>query len=500
MNKKTKNIIRICLCSLAVLFGVACTISARWYLSTFGDLGFDSILFTLMSDLSTTESTTVNDYLLKALLPIILISGALSVLLFIDTKKPLISIKSKNIKLYPLPKWLSTVLSLVIAVVLIINAAISTSFADFIVNMTQKSNIYETEYVDPKNVEIEFPEQKRNVIIIYLESMETSYFDKANGGAKEENVIPELYNLAKENTNFSHNDGVGGFSTLPGATFTTGALLSSTSGVPLKVKVAVGSNGYSTDENFLPGITTLTEILNNEGYYQAFMVGSAAEFGGRKDYFETHGIDKIYDHSTAIQDGIIPKDYHVWWGMEDYYLFEYAKKELSEISKTSEPFAFSMLTVDTHHIGGYICKNCKNDHAEQYDNAISCSSRQVAEFVEWIKNQDFFQNTTLIVTGDHISMDGEYGSRNFSADYKRHIYNCFINSAVTTEKTKNRVFTATDLFPTILASMDCKIEGERLGLGTNLFSETPTLCEKLGIEKLKRELQKTSDYYNEKFY
>ncbi|MBR5452335.1 MAG: LTA synthase family protein [Clostridia bacterium] len=498
MNKKPKNLLRICLCSLAILFSVACFVSARWYIAIFGDVGFDSILYTLLSDLSTTESTTVGNYLINALVPIILVSGFLIGLLFIRTKKPIISIK--GVKIYPLSDKVSVVLSLVIAAALIANAAVTTRLVEYAVTRVQKSNLYETEYADPKDVKIEFSENKRNLIVIYLESMETTYFDKQNGGANEQNLIPELYSLAQENLNFSHNQGVGGFGVFQGTSFTTGAILSSTSGVPLKVKLALGSNGYSTDETFLPNLETLMEVLNEEGYYQTFMVGSAAEFGGRKQYLESHGIDKIYDHSTAVTDGIIPEGYHVWWGMEDYYLFEYAKKQLTEISKREEPFAFSMLTVDTHHIGGYICEKCKTDHAEQYENAISCSSRQAAEMVEWIKEQDFFENTTVIVTGDHLSMDGGYISRNVPSDYQRHVYNCFINSAITTDNTKNRVYAAIDLFPTILASMGCKIEGDRLGLGTNLFSDRPTLLEEFGADAFKKEIQKSSTYYNENFY
>ena len=53
-----------------------------------------------------------------------------------------------------------------------------------------------------------------------------------------------------------------------------------------------------------------------------------------------------------------------------------------------------------------------------------------------------------------------------------------------------------DMFPTTLAAMGCSIEGERLGLGTNLFSDLPTLSEEMGVETLNRELSKRSDFYN----
>ena len=47
--------------------------------------------------------------------------------------------------------------------------------------------------------------------------------------------------------------------------------------------------------------------------------------------------------------------------------------------------------------------------------------------------------------------------------------------------------------------MGVKIEGDRLGLGSNLASDTPTLIEKYGLEKVDRELSKNSNFYNNEF-
>ena len=52
------------------------------------------------------------------------------------------------------------------------------------------------------------------------------------------------------------------------------------------------------------------------------------------------------------------------------------------------------------------------------------------------------------------------------------------------------------MYPTILASIGAKIEGERLGLGTNLFAGTETLIEELGYNYFNDELKKNSDFYN----
>ena len=52
------------------------------------------------------------------------------------------------------------------------------------------------------------------------------------------------------------------------------------------------------------------------------------------------------------------------------------------------------------------------------------------------------------------------------------------------------------MFPTILATMGVKIKGDRLGIGTNLFSDTPTVFEEYGVEHTNTELEKKSEFMN----
>ena len=47
--------------------------------------------------------------------------------------------------------------------------------------------------------------------------------------------------------------------------------------------------------------------------------------------------------------------------------------------------------------------------------------------------------------------------------------------------------------------MGVKFDGERLGLGTDLFSGRETLAEQLGLDELNEELSKHSNYYNYHF-
>jgi len=79
--------------------------------------------------------------------------------------------------------------------------------------------------------------------------------------------------------------------------------------------------------------------------------------------------------------------------------------------------------------------------------------------------------------------------------YDKKVVNLIINSQVKTEKT-NRAYSTMDLYPTTLAALGVKIEGNKLALGTNLFSEELTLIEKYGLEYVNNELMKTSKFYD----
>ena len=84
---------------------------------------------------------------------------------------------------------------------------------------------------------------------------------------------------------------------------------------------------------------------------------------------------------------------------------------------------------------------------------------------------------------------------NVDNNYDRVVYNAFINSRVLPVNNKNRVFTTMDMFPTTLAALGISIEGDRLGLGTNLFSSKKTIPEEIGLDNFNKELKKSSDYY-----
>ncbi len=471
------------------------------YVKTEFGIGFNELMGVLRSPLNGTGTGMITNtiaYTLPRFVPLIVPVIILSVYSCRGLKK-----QEKNKETMPKKKFSFVEHAIacisVLACLFFLGYAERTfSIIDTVTSSAGVTYVYDNYYVSPDTVAITAPDRKKNLIYIYVESLETTYASKSDGGVQLGNYIPNLTALAKDNISFSDKNGLlGGFHSPYGSTYTMAALFAMTTGVPytMHLNESVG-NGV---EYMAPGIITLGDILKKQGYVQEFLCGSNAAFGGREQYFVQHGDYEIFDLFTAREQGYIADDYFVWWGFEDKILFEIAKNEVLRLSQENEPFNLTMLTVDLHSTDGYICDYCEDNYAEVTANVSFCTDRQVSEFVAWCQTQEFYEDTVIVITGDHPRMDISLVA---GVDYfDRTVYNCFINTEleVSEIKTDSRICSALDIFPTTLAAMGFQMEGNRLGLGTNLFSSEPTMSEQFGFEWLDVEFQKHSDYYLKEF-
>lgn len=451
--------------------------SSQWAFEYFGLSCFEQIPFHLKVSLEGTNTEFIFDW--------IKMCGSKSLLLT--------TIVWLIIQLLQLPSYQNE-LYIALCLLLLFAAATRIGLFSWIIHQFCSTDIYEKFFVDPKDVKISFPNKKRNLIYVYVESLETTYTSKENGGDYNKDLIPELSSLANDYINFSHGKKMGGAHMVPGTGWTTGGIVAQSAGVGLTIPLT--SPRWKQDQAVLKHLTTLGDILQKEGYQQEFCIGSDATFGGRKNYFLSHGNYKIWDTNTAKDQ--LPENYHVFWGYEDKKLFEFAKQQITKLSQDDKPFNFQMLTVDTHHPRGYLDENVESIFPERLSNIIHYESKQLGAFIEWIQNQDFYKNTTIIISGDHTSMASQYIQSTFDKFYDRTTLNIVINSPIQPIKEKSRQFTSFDLFPTTIASLGATIEGDRLGFGTNLFSKKKTLIERKGLRYLQKELCKQSKYYWDK--
>ncbi len=306
------EILTVFIAGLSVLLAL----SVRWMFATWTNLSMDELVYHLTAPLDGTNTDMIWDYVRVCAVPTILVIFFLILILIAWRKK-------EKVHLF---RGIINLVALVGIIVMLGYTWTELGVGDYLKDQNTESKFIEDEYVDPTDVEVVFPEQKRNLIYIFLESMETTYSDVDDGGAFDENVIPELTEIAQTNEDFSGADPKlnGGYS-LAGTTWTMGAMFAQTSGLPLNISIS--ANDMDTQDSFFPGVTTLGDILSDAGYTQTLLIGSEAQFGGRKLYFQEHGNYEMEDYSYAIENGLIPSDYKVWWGYEDQKLFEFAKRK-----------------------------------------------------------------------------------------------------------------------------------------------------------------------------
>ena len=374
--------------------------------------------------------------------------------------------------------------------------SLQTNFLHYISMKSTRSSIYEDYYVKPDESVITFPAKKRNLVFIYLESFESSYASREEGGSQDKNYISPLTELTKEKdcVHFSNTGLVGGASVfVPSITFTQGSTVAQTSGISLNTQI-LPQNGVVE----YPSMIRLEDILHDNGYNQIYIEGSKGEFSMYDEYVGRYEDSKLYDRINLTELGYASEDGdYIWkWGIEDRKLYEITKELITDASKEDKPFFVTMYTMDTHSYEcGHRCVKCDESIGNEYLAAINCTANQTAEFIEWIRQQPYYDNTTVILVGDHLG-NKKTAMVDIDDDYIRTTYNCFINPAREPVNTKNRLFSSLDMFPTTLSAIGVTIKGDRLGLGTDLFSSTKTLSEELGVQEYKKQLEQSSDYYD----
>ncbi|WP_081674161.1 LTA synthase family protein [Butyrivibrio sp. VCD2006] len=482
---KKRNIIKNLILTIILAIPFLLMFTSLWFFNTWNTMTVNELMFNVKMSLSGASHAMIKLFIMRAFLPTCV--AALVLFLFLTfVKKEALGGKRVLIAIA------ASVAALIAALTY---TWIQLDMSSYIDQQLHASTFIKDNYADPHEVKIEFPEKKRNLVYIYLESTEVTDTDKEHGGGFEKSRIPELTDLALQNEFFGEGtDKLNGGYSMPGTDWTMGAIFAQSSGLPLQI--SIDANSMSEQETFFPTVRALGDVLKDEGYHQEYLCGSNATFGGRELFFKTHGDFDIVDYPYAKAQGWIPEDYGVWWGFEDEKLYEYAKNRLTELSKSDEPFNLTLLTVDTHFEDGYVCRLCEDEFDDQYSNVFSCASRQAVEFVNWIQEQDFYENTTIVLVGDHPTMDADFCAM-IPEDYTRTVYTCFINPGVSKQLGEKRAYTTFDMYPTTIASLGAKIEGDRLGLGTNLFSSEKTLLEINEMDTMTSELNRKSHFMNE---
>lgn len=315
--------------------------------------------------------------------------------------------------------------------------------------------------------------EKPNLILIYLESIENTF------GNDELFELDMLQDLVAATPGW---DAVESLAEYAGGGWTMSGIVSTQCGVPLRPSSAeTVDQSISQDEaeknalnvvegrsSYLSGADCLGDVLSRNGYKNVFMGGALATFAGKDTFLQSHGYGKVLD--LAYWESVGETEVSTPWGLSDRRLFDNAKIEAMELRESGEPFNLTLLTLDTHEPLRRF-DYCEASTDVGMTSVTRCSMGIVADFVDFLTENGFLEDTTVVIMGDHLKLVAESKAyfEELSATPDRTIFNRIWTPSG--EQVKFHDITQLDMYPTILEAMGFDLLDGVAGLGVSAYYE-----------------------------
>lgn len=282
-------------------------------------------------------------------------------------------------------------------------------------------------------------EPSPNIMFIQLESF-TADVVKELGG--DSSVTPRLSELIKEGLLFTdiYSSGVR----------TDQGIVALLSGFPAQPQTSII---YQPDKiEHLPFISL---ELKKKNYQNYFFYGGELSFGRFNTIAYHAGFDKIIGEDDFADSGNFGK-----WGADDRSLFQKVDKELAA---PKQPFFSYVITSSSHEPFNVPMPPVFTGSGteQKFRNACYFTDKSLGEFIDAVKNRDWYKHTLFVLVADHGHLLPRY--RKFDEPARYHIPLLFFGEVLKQEVKGKRINTLgsqTDVVNTIAA---------QLQLNTSLF-------------------------------
>jgi len=322
------------------------------------------------------------------------------------------------------------------------------------------------------------PKQKKNLVLIYAESLESAYVPPRFAGG----LLQPVTSL--KGASIPH------FRQVYGTGWTIAGIVATQCGVPLKPLGIFGHNDLGEMiDTFLPGARCLGDVLKANGWTNVFLGGAAGEFAGKDHFFRTHGYDRVLGREDWVRaDPDVPV---TDWGVHDDYLFEQALVELERLQRAGQPFNLTLLTHGMHPPHGFLSPSCSRPHGDMQD-AVLCTSMLLRNFEQAAEQAGLLRDTELVITGDHLMQQSELSER-LGPPQHRHVFNRFVPAP--RGGIHAGVIDHFDLYPSLLAALGFELGDGQVALGCSAVGNAR--CSTLAQEpQLDAKLRAHSDFYD----
>ena len=309
--------------------------------------------------------------------------------------------------------------------------------------MEQANDFYEY-YKVPNNSSSSV--YKKNIIFLYAESLERTYFDENIFP----NLMPNLRKLIQDESGIEFTNIV----QTSGTDYTIAGTVSTQCGIPLFT--TSGGNSMEGIDKFYPKAVCIGDVLKKEGYYLSMMQGSSVKFSGIDKFYKTHGFDSVIGREELLKE-VKNKRYVNGWGLYDDTLLDIAYKKFENLSSSKERFALFSHTLDTHHPNGHLSNSCSKDlymdGSNEILNSVKCADILISEFIKKVKNSKYAEDTIIVVTSDHLAMKNTASDKLNKSQNRKNLFVVFEPSQSEYESVDN-IGTPFDVASTVLSFLN----------------------------------------------
>jgi phosphoglycerol transferase len=329
--------------------------------------------------------------------------------------------------------------------------------------------------------EIDIP-HKKNIVYIYLESFERTFLDEAQFPG----LAPNIRELEQQGLAFTNIDAA------YGTRWTIAGMVASQCGLPLEPMPGVNKPG-----TFMPRAVCLCDTVKQNGYVTSYLGGASLRFGGKGNFYKTHQVDTVQGLEHHIENLPFGTTDYSHWGLYDEDLYQLAWKEFTRLTTQDKPFAFFLLTLDTHP-PGYLSASCDDfrygDGQNSMLNALHCSDQLAANFVRQLLASEATAETIIVIASDHLMMANDIGDPLKQHPNRRNLF--FVLEKNGRKESFDRHSTPFDIAPTLLSILGADVDDYNLGV--NMLGTKKTMMER--IENPDRSLRLWSARLVELFY
>ncbi len=239
--------------------------------------------------------------------------------------------------------------------------------------------------------------QKRNLVILYLESFNTNYTKK--GGSHFKNLTPNIDLFIEESVLFSNY--------FNAVSPTHNSIFSSWCGIFPELH----DNYVRENPDYTKSLTCFSDILNSLGYTQKFFFGHGSWYGGITLFLKNHSYEQVTELSHIEREfPAMVKNKHIW-GIQDTDLSRYVIRQVEQV-ENNQPFNIGAFYINTHppfftapDCPKYVLDNTSKLHLQ----SIHCVDHAVGMILQTLKKRGLMVNTVVVVVGDTPGHDHEKG-------------------------------------------------------------------------------------------